>query len=86
MGELASGDLGLDDLDAALNNLEVKLKGSAPSDMLVRRGLGLGIRSGSGSERDPRLPLTYLLSQDSLTTIPELKDHLRIFRLSVGPA
>lgn len=56
MGEVAS-DLGLDDLDAALNNLEVKLKGSAPSDML-----------------------------DSLTTIPELKDHLRIFRLSVGPA
>lgn len=51
VGELASGDLGLDDLDAALNNLEVKLKGSAPSDML-----------------------------DSLTTIPELKDHLRIFR------
>lgn len=50
VGEVAS-DLGLDDLDAALNNLEVKLKGSAPSDML-----------------------------DSLTTIPELKDHLRIFR------
>lgn len=43
MGEPASGDLGLDDLDAALNNLEVKLKGSAPSDMLVRRDLGLGM-------------------------------------------
>lgn len=28
----------------------------------------------------------YLLPQDSLTTIPELKDHLRIFRLSIGPA
>lgn len=33
----------MDDLDAALNNLEVKLKGSAPSDMLVRRDLGLGM-------------------------------------------
>ncbi|XP_074129451.1 fermitin family homolog 3 [Sminthopsis crassicaudata] len=42
---------GLDDLDAALNNLEVKLEGSAPTDVL-----------------------------DSLTAIPELKDHLRIFR------
>ncbi|XP_056657504.1 fermitin family homolog 3 [Monodelphis domestica] len=42
---------GLDDLDTALSNLEVKLEGSAPSDVL-----------------------------DSLTAIPELKDHLRIFR------
>ncbi|XP_067604677.1 fermitin family homolog 3 [Pseudorca crassidens] len=44
-------DPGLDDLDAALSNLEVKLEGSARTDVL-----------------------------DSLTTIPELKDHLRIFR------
>ncbi|KFO28457.1 Fermitin family like protein 3 [Fukomys damarensis] len=50
-GEVAGTDPGLDDLDAALNNLEVKLEGSAPTDVL-----------------------------DSLTTIPELKDHLRIFR------
>uniref|UniRef100_A0A8C2PA10 Band 4.1 domain-containing protein n=1 Tax=Capra hircus TaxID=9925 RepID=A0A8C2PA10_CAPHI len=49
--EPAGTDSGLDDLDAALSNLEVKLEGSAPTDML-----------------------------DSLTTIPELKDHLRIFR------
>lgn len=48
MDEPASGDLGVDDLDAALNNLEVKLKGSAPSDMLVRRGLGLGMGLGFG--------------------------------------
>ncbi|XP_025771138.1 fermitin family homolog 3 [Puma concolor] len=47
----AAADPGLDDLDAALNNLEVKLEGSAPTDVL-----------------------------DNLTTIPELKDHLRIFR------
>ncbi|XP_058382543.1 fermitin family homolog 3 isoform X1 [Diceros bicornis minor] len=51
VGEPAGTDLGLDDLDAALNNLEVKLEGSAPTDVL-----------------------------DSLTTIPELKDNLRIFR------
>ncbi|XP_037694074.1 fermitin family homolog 3 isoform X2 [Choloepus didactylus] len=51
VGELRSTDPGLDDLDAALSNLEVKLEGSASTDML-----------------------------DSLTTIPELKDHLRIFR------
>jgi hypothetical protein len=51
VGELASGDLGLDDLDAALNNLEVKLKGSAPSDMLVRKALGLGLGLGSGPGR-----------------------------------
>ncbi|MXQ90689.1 hypothetical protein E5288_WYG016283 [Bos mutus] len=49
--EPAGTDSGLDDLDLALSNLEVKLEGSAPTDML-----------------------------DSLTTIPELKDHLRIFR------
>ncbi|XP_027711761.1 fermitin family homolog 3 [Vombatus ursinus] len=47
----APGGSGLDDLDAALNNLEVKLAGSASTDVL-----------------------------DSLTAIPELKDHLRIFR------
>ncbi|XP_032138876.1 fermitin family homolog 3 isoform X3 [Sapajus apella] len=51
VGEPAGTDPGLDDLDAALSNLEVKLEGSAPTDVL-----------------------------DSLTTIPELKDHLRIFR------
>ncbi|VTJ91972.1 Hypothetical predicted protein, partial [Marmota monax] len=51
VGELPSADQGLDDLDAALSNLEVKLEGSAPTDVL-----------------------------DSLTTIPELKDYLRIFR------
>ncbi|XP_072495039.1 fermitin family homolog 3 [Notamacropus eugenii] len=52
-GELdePSGSSGLDDLDAALNNLEVKLEISAAPDML-----------------------------DGLTAIPELKDHLRIFR------
>lgn len=62
MGEPASGDLGLDDLDAALNNLEVKLKGSAPSDMLVRRGLGWewGWGQGQGQVGDPRFPLTSL--------------------------
>lgn len=51
--------MGLDDLDAALNNLEVKLKGSAPSDMLVRRGLGLGIGLGSGSERGSKVPSDF---------------------------
>ncbi|KAK2100259.1 Fermitin 3 [Saguinus oedipus] len=51
VGEPAGTDPGLDDLDAALSNLEVKLEGSAPTDVL-----------------------------DSLTTIPELKDYLRIFR------
>ncbi|EAW74199.1 UNC-112 related protein 2, isoform CRA_a [Homo sapiens] len=51
VGEPAGTDPGLDDLDVALSNLEVKLEGSAPTDVL-----------------------------DSLTTIPELKDHLRIFR------
>ena len=56
MGELASGDLGLDDLDTALNNLEVKLKGSAPSDMLVSRVLGLGIGLGSGPGRASQAP------------------------------
>ncbi|XP_021563755.1 fermitin family homolog 3-like [Carlito syrichta] len=51
VGELAGADPGLDDLDAALSSLEVKLEGSAPADVL-----------------------------DSLTSIPELKDNLRIFR------
>lgn len=51
VGEPTGMDPGLDDLDTALSNLEVKLEGSAPTDML-----------------------------DSLTTIPELKDNLRIFR------
>lgn len=65
MGEPASGDLGLDDLDAALNNLEVKLKGSAPSDMLVRRGLGLGmgLGSGPGPGRGPKVPSYFSLSR-----------------------
>ncbi|XP_023603123.1 fermitin family homolog 3 [Myotis lucifugus] len=49
--EPAGSDPGLDDLDAALSNLEVKLEGSARTDVL-----------------------------DSLTAIPELKDHLRILR------
>lgn len=40
--EPASTDQGLDDLDAALSNLEVKLEGSAPSDVLVRRGSSRG--------------------------------------------
>lgn len=46
VGEPAGTDPGLDDLDAALNNLEVKLEGSAPTDMLVRRrsGWGVGVR------------------------------------------
>uniref|UniRef100_A0A8C6XEE0 FERM domain containing kindlin 3 n=1 Tax=Naja naja TaxID=35670 RepID=A0A8C6XEE0_NAJNA len=47
-----SSESGLDDLDKALANLEVKLEGSAPAPSLL----------------------------DSLTAIPELKDHLRIFR------
>ncbi|ELW65062.1 Fermitin family like protein 3 [Tupaia chinensis] len=51
VGEPAGPDPGLDDLDAALSDLQVKLEGSAPTDVL-----------------------------DSLTAIPELKDHLRIFR------
>uniref|UniRef100_G3TXP4 FERM domain containing kindlin 3 n=1 Tax=Loxodonta africana TaxID=9785 RepID=G3TXP4_LOXAF len=51
VGEPVGTDPGLDDLDAALSNLEVKLEGSASTDVL-----------------------------DSLTTIPELKDYLRIFR------
>lgn len=38
VGEPAGADPGLEDLDAALNNLEVKLEGSAATDMLVRRG------------------------------------------------
>ena len=50
--EPAGTDSGLDDLDAALSNLEVKLEGSAPTDMLVRRGssqgLGSGLSAGSG--------------------------------------
>lgn len=47
-GEVASTDPGLDDLDAALNNLEVKLEGSAPTDVLVRRAQALEV-SGQGS-------------------------------------
>ncbi|XP_070806971.1 fermitin family homolog 3 [Pituophis catenifer annectens] len=47
-----SSESGLDDLDKALANLEVKLEGSAPTPNVL----------------------------DSLTAIPELKDHLRIFR------
>lgn len=75
-GETAGADSGLDDLDAALNNLEVKLEGSAPTDVLVRR-----VQAGQVSRpRGPWAHLTPLLPQDSLTTIPELKDHLRIFR------
>ncbi|XP_015681740.1 fermitin family homolog 3 [Protobothrops mucrosquamatus] len=45
-----SSESGLDDLDKALANLEIKLEGPAPSVL------------------------------DSLTAIPELRDHLRIFR------
>lgn len=49
MGEPAATDPGLDDLDAALNNLEVKLEGSASTDVLVRKssaqaGVGVGVR------------------------------------------
>lgn len=41
-GETTGTDPGLDDLDAALNNLEVKLEGSASTDVLVRSGSGEG--------------------------------------------
>lgn len=50
-GEPAAADPGLDDLDAALNNLEVKLEGSAPTDVLVRRSpgrAGVGVRVACG--------------------------------------
>lgn len=46
MDEPAGTDAGLDDLDAALSNLEVKLEGSAPTDVLVSRGSGQGLGSG----------------------------------------
>lgn len=36
VSEPAGADPGLDDLDAALSNLEVKLEGSARTDVLVR--------------------------------------------------
>lgn len=49
VGEPTGTDPGLDDLDAALNNLEVKLEGSAATDVLVRRGSGQGLGLGSGS-------------------------------------
>lgn len=49
MGEPTGTDPGLDDLDAALNNLEVKLEGSASTDVLVRKGSGQGLGLGSGS-------------------------------------
>lgn len=45
-GRTGGTDSGLDDLDAALSNLEVKLEGSAPTDMLVRRGSSQGLGSG----------------------------------------
>uniref|UniRef100_A0A8C9PMT6 Fermitin family member 3 n=1 Tax=Spermophilus dauricus TaxID=99837 RepID=A0A8C9PMT6_SPEDA len=51
VGEMPSADQGLDDLDAALSNLEVKLEGSAPTDELPHhnpRTQGLS----------PNLPLT----------------------------
>lgn len=52
MDDPAGTDPGLDDLDAALSNLEVKLEGSASTDMLVRRassqGLGHGQALGPG--------------------------------------
>lgn len=46
MGESVGTDSGFDDLDVVLNNLEVKLEGSAFTDMLVRRrfGWGVGVR------------------------------------------
>lgn len=80
MGEPTGTDPGLDDLDAALNNLEVKLEGSASTDMLVRRGSGQGLVLGSGSSVGIWSPSDSSSLQDNLTTIPELKDHLRIFR------
>lgn len=52
-------DPGLDDLDTALSNLEVKLEGSAPTDMLVRRGSDQG--RGQGQAQGPGLALTPLL-------------------------
>lgn len=78
MSEPEGADPGLDDLDAALSNLEVKLEGSARTDVLVRRGSGQGL--GSGSSPRTRPPSDSSPPQDSLTTIPELKDYLRIFR------
>lgn len=40
IGEPTSSDPGLDDLDAALSNLEVKLEGASSTDVLVSRGGG----------------------------------------------
>lgn len=49
-GEPGGPDPGLDDLDAALDRLEVKLEGSAPTDVLVRSGPARqGSESGRGS-------------------------------------
>lgn len=59
VGEPTGMDPGLDDLDTALSNLEVKLEGSAPTDMLVRRGSDQGRGSepstgtGTGSDSSP---------------------------------
>lgn len=41
---------------------------------------GLGEGLGRDKCEAPGAPLTLVLPQDSLTTIPELKDYLRIFR------
>lgn len=65
VGETAGTDLGLDDLDAALNNLEVKLEGSASTDVLVRRDSSQAW--GRGQVRTPGPPLTPLLGR---TTSP----------------
>lgn len=59
MGEPAGTDPGLDDLDVALSNLEVKLEGSAPTDVLVRRGSGQGL--GRENREAPGAPLTLVL-------------------------
>lgn len=54
VGEPAGTDPGLDDLDAALSNLEVKLEGSAPTDVLVRRGSSQG---GGQAQHRARAPI-----------------------------
>lgn len=56
VSEPAGSDPGLDDLDAALSNLEVKLEGSARTDVLVR-----GARSGRVRVKLEPGPLTPLL-------------------------
>ena len=51
VSEPAGTDPGLDDLDAALNNLEVKLEGSTHTDVLVRGALVRGQGWGKARNR-----------------------------------